>query len=357
MKPIRSEEIDALMTDIRPPAVSLYLPTEHAGPPTRKNAIRFGNLLREATDRLADLDPEARGALLAPLEAMRDENAFWQHQARGLAVFRDRERTAFFSLPVEVESAVHVGPRFAIRPLLPLVHFDGRFHIVEFGQETVKLYAGTRYELRPVLLPEETPTGLTDVVGAELDGPHLQQHSGNGPGRRTLFHGHGAGASKEDGEMRKYAAHVARTLPRAMDPEAPVVLAGTESAIGLFRKVAGWSNLCERWINGAPGRFDRDGLHEKGWAIAGPVIRRRRMRHLDDIEGLESHGRATHTLDDALEAARAGRVEALYLTGRAPNDADFEELARHTWRNGGRIFEVEAPDLPGERTFAAVLRY
>ncbi len=361
MKPIRREDLDALMTDTQGPAISLYLPTVRAGREVQQNPIRFGNLVREVERRLAerdDIDESTRSALLAPLIRMRDDHEFWQHQDHGLAVYRGRERTSAHALPVPVETSAHIGPAFVVRPVLPLVDFDGRFHVVEFGQETVNLYVGTRYELRPVILPEDTPTCLADVVGHRLSGPHVQHHSGNGPGQAAVFHGQGAGETKEDGELRKYAAWVARTLPAAMDPDAPVVLAGTENNVGLFRKVCDWNRLCADWIHGAPGRFEADDLHEKSWAVAEPVIRARRMRHLGAIEGLESKGKATHDLDDAIDAARAGRVEALYLTDAIDADpARIETLARETWIKGGRVFEVDQPMLPGDRTFEAVMRY
>lgn len=360
MKPIRREDLDALMSDTHPPAISLYLPTVRAGREVQQNHIRFGNLLREAEGALTErgVDEPTREALLAPLRRLRDDDTFWQHQDLGLAIYRDRERTAVHALPVPVESRAHVGEVFVVRPVLPLIDYDGRFYVLEFGRETVALHVGTRYELRPVILPEDTPTCLEDVVGERLSGPHVQHHSGNGPGETAVFHGQGAGSTKEDGELRKYTAWVARTLPAAMDPDAPVVLAGTEKLVGLFRKVSGWSTLCDDWIHGATGRFEVGALHAKSWAIAEPVIRARRMKHLDAIEGLESAGKATHDLRAALDAARAGRVEALYLTGAVEGDADqVEALARETWLKGGRVFEVDPPMLPGDRTFEAVMRY
>lgn len=361
MKPIRKEDLDALMADVKPPAITIYLPTVRAGRQVRQNPIRFGNLVRAVQKQLdADdgLDDDARDSLLAPLQVLREDYTFWQHQSEGLVVFRDRDRIAVHPLPVAVDPQAHVGSTYAIRPVLPLMMFDGRFHLLEFGQEDVHLYAGTRYELREVILPEDTPTCLQDVVGHRLEGPHLQHHSGNGAGQTAIFHGQGAGDTKEDGEMRKYATWVAHSLPQAMDPEAPVVLAGTEKTVGLFRRVCGWQTLCDDWVHGAPGSFDAEDLHARAWAIVEPKVRERLMRRLDAIEGLESKGQATHDLDAALDAARQGRVDTLYLTGEMNGEAErIEELARETYDKGGRVFEVEPPMLPGDRAFEAVFRY
>ncbi len=358
-KPVRAEDIDALISAAHPPAISIYLPTIRAGREVRQNAIRFGNLVRDAAAALdaQGVSPEARATALEPLEKLVDDNDFWQHQQHGLAIFRDARSTHVFPLPETVPEAVTVGERFAVRPLLPLVHFDGRYHVLAFGRDDVRLFAGDRHGLRAVELPDDTPTGLIDVVGAQRIGPHVQHHSGNGPGQTAVFHGQGAGADKEDGELRKYTAWVARTLRPALEPNAPVVLAGTERSIGRFRAVADWPTLCEAWIGGAPGDADVDALHAEAWTIVEPVLRARVMTHLGRFDGLESAERATHDLSTALKAARSGRVEALYFSEDAPVDAGFEELAQETWSNGGLIFEVEAPALPGQRAFEAVFRY
>lgn len=381
MTPIRSEDLERLVADAKRPAITIYMPTVKAGRETRQNGIRYRNLLRAVEaelDTRHDLDQATRTALLEPLTALSDDNEFWQHQDEGLVVFRDPEQFATHPLPVAPPEGAHVGRTFTIRHILPLIVEDGRFQVVVFGKEAVQLYVGTRHELREVILPEDCPTSLADALGRELTGPHLQHHSGRGPGKEAIWHGQGAGETKEDGEFYKYASMVGRTLSPALDPNAPIVLAGTEKPVATLREAAGWKGIVDGRIAGAPDtrELDRDKLHREGWALAEPIIMGRLNGDLGRIDGLEARGEATHDLEDAIAAVKQARVKSLYLTADAHQWGDYdggrgrvrldderqrdsvdlvEMLARETWQQGGRVFHVDA--LPSGRKLQAVYRY
>lgn len=383
MKPIRSEELERLMAGATAPAITLYMPTVKAGRETRQNAIRFRNLLRDAEaalDARSDLEPADRDALLAPLRSLREDTEFWQHQDEGLVVFRDREQFSTHPLPEPVAESVEIGRTFAIKRVLPLIIEDGRFQIVVFGMENVQLYVGTRYELRPVILPEDCPTSLQDALGHELTEPHIQQHSGQGAHRAGIWHGQGAGEAEKDGEWYKYATMVARALAPAMAPNAPIVLAGTEKPVSWLREASGWKNIVDGRIAGAPGtrELDETKLHREGWRLVEPQLMGRLNGDLADIAGLESRGLATHDLREAIAAVKQARVKTLYLTDGAQQWGDYdggrgrvridreraddsvelvEMLARETWQQGGRVLRVTETEMPAGRTFQVVYRY
>lgn len=55
MQPLSIDEIKTLVENTQSPCVSLYMPTQKAGPETRQNPIRFKNLIREAEERLTEM--------------------------------------------------------------------------------------------------------------------------------------------------------------------------------------------------------------------------------------------------------------------------------------------------------------
>jgi hypothetical protein len=69
---------------------------------------------------------EADG-LLAPVRELGDDTGFWQHQADGLAVYVAPELMRSFRVPLELDENAVVGPRFRLRPLLPLLAGDGHY--------------------------------------------------------------------------------------------------------------------------------------------------------------------------------------------------------------------------------------
>src|SRR3972149_7777562 len=70
------------------PHVSIYLPTERAGPSTRESPIRLKNLLRTAEEELiaGKMRPTEARDLLAPVRPLEGDYDFWQQQAGGPAI-------------------------------------------------------------------------------------------------------------------------------------------------------------------------------------------------------------------------------------------------------------------------------
>jgi hypothetical protein len=83
--PTRSE-IDSLWQAASPASVSLYVPTE---PESSGDAerIAFKNLTRAALDQLAHAPKDHLVAVEEALADLEEDDDFWRHQARTLAVF------------------------------------------------------------------------------------------------------------------------------------------------------------------------------------------------------------------------------------------------------------------------------
>jgi hypothetical protein len=109
--------------------VSLFMPTHRRSAETKEDQIRFKNLLGEAEKALLDGYPEEQ-ELLEPTRSLLQDNPFWQHQGDGLTVFFSPGEFQYYRLPISLEELVVVGERFHLKPLLPLLSGDGRFHVL-----------------------------------------------------------------------------------------------------------------------------------------------------------------------------------------------------------------------------------
>ena len=89
MKMLNRKELKGLVENPKGPCVSIFIPTHFKGPETQQDPIRLKNLLREAEQRLVELEirPVEARELLAPAAALLDDADFWQHQSNGLALF------------------------------------------------------------------------------------------------------------------------------------------------------------------------------------------------------------------------------------------------------------------------------
>src|SRR3954453_11543755 len=86
---IRREDLEDLLQSPGRPRVSIYMPTFRAGVETQQNPIRLKNLLRSVQQKLEESGMESTDAaeLMTPVRELVDDQAFWQTQSDGLAIF------------------------------------------------------------------------------------------------------------------------------------------------------------------------------------------------------------------------------------------------------------------------------
>ena len=70
MPVLSREELKTIATTPKPMCVSIFMPTQQAGPEIRQNPIRFKNLIKQAEERLIEngLDRSDAVSLLEPAE-------------------------------------------------------------------------------------------------------------------------------------------------------------------------------------------------------------------------------------------------------------------------------------------------
>src|SRR6266404_554897 len=95
------KDLDELLASEAQPAVSLYLPTHVAGREIRQDGIRLKNLLAQTADRLdAEWRRSEIDAFLAPAASLIEDENFWRHQEKGLAVFLAPDFSRVHKLPL-----------------------------------------------------------------------------------------------------------------------------------------------------------------------------------------------------------------------------------------------------------------
>src|SRR5690606_13140680 len=97
-------------------------------------------------------------------EAMqREPDESWWPQSDGVAMFVSADHIEQYRLPLAFQERVVVGPRFFVKPLLPLFQGDGRFYLLAVSQNAVRLFEASRYrisQLEPAGLPKDLQTAL-----------------------------------------------------------------------------------------------------------------------------------------------------------------------------------------------------
>ena len=375
-----ADDVASLLAKTGDTVVSIYLPTHRSGPQTRQDPIRLKNLVNEARIELVDLGmrgPEA-DAFLQPARALVDDHNYWQHQSGGLALFLDDGMRAF-RVQEEFEPRVVVGDAFHVKPLLRVMSRGEQFNVLALSENQVGLLWGTRERVGQVDLPGDVPESLAAALWFEDPERQLQfrQAARAGTGKGAIFHGHGGGKDQPQEEIERFFRAVDGGVRHLLRPNVPLVLAGVERLLPIYREVTSHDPVMDGEVTGNPDRLTPEELHEEAWEIVRPWFDRERRDVLEAIRAAAD--RRLDTVPEAIEAARAGRVAAVLVasdaavwgdpgTGagapevhddRRPGDRDLlDVVVAETWtRSGGSVWVVPSEEIPDGAPVAALLRY
>lgn len=387
------DDLASLASTATAPAVSVYLPTHVRGAETRQGPVRLKNLLTEAHELLTAAGSTAAEAegLLAPGRRLVDDYDFWQHQDVGLAVFLTEQGLQHLSVPLPVDEQVTVGPRFSLKPLLPLLSRGDGFWVLSLTAGQVRLLRGSR----SALVDDRTvdlPAGLDDVsADPDYENP-VQAAPVARPGTGAISIGNAQvyGDSPPDWR-KKQLVELARQVASALDASPhlgglPVVLVADAELGGHFQRASDLGSQLAGTVETNPGALDDTQLHEAALTVLRPQLER---AHAEVVEQFaELHGqddpRAVSGAAAVAAAAHHGRVELVLLRldaaehGRydpetatvslqraGGTDGDgtagatdlVEAAALLTLGSGGGICLLERSELPWVEQMAAVLRF
>jgi hypothetical protein len=255
------------------------------------------------------------------------------------------------------------------------------FFVLALSQNAVKLFEGSPFGLCDIDEPEGVPKSLVDALKYDELEKQLQFQTGTGVGgkgeRAAMFHGQDLADNKE--RIQRYFRQIDQGLRDLLrDEQAPLVLAGVEYLLPIYKEVNTYPHLLNGGITGNPEGVSPEELHRQAWAQVEPYFKREQEEAAARYRQLAGTGRTSHDPGEILPAAYHGRVECLFValsrqqwgdydpgTNRvdlhvAPQPGSFDLLdlaATQTLLNGGAVYAVEPSEVPAETLLAAVFRY
>jgi hypothetical protein len=383
MQLLSKDDLQTLMAVQGDRCVSIYLPTHRLGIEIRQGPILLRNLLREATERLIAVGLRAHEVevLLDPVQELLGDGFVWHHLGEGMALFRSPHLFRHYNLPRAFAPLVVVARRFHVKPLLPLLGEDEAYYALALSQHAVRLFRGTRDDLNEIPL-EHVPHRLeeaTQPVGQEKS---LRFHTAASVSRghwASVYYGSGAGVADTKPRLLQFCHEVEQGVnDRLRDEEAPLVLAGVDYLLALYREVNRYPHLTDTEIVGNPERLRLEDLRAQARAIVHPSFERRRIEALAQYRQFASGPRASARLRAIVPAACQGRVSVLFVAegreqwgtfdpaasllqvhaDRKLEDEDLLDLAAaHTLLAGGTVYSIPPDQMPTEAPLAAVYRY
>ncbi len=367
--------------------VSVYMPTFRSGVDIRQNQIKFKQLLREAEAQLysREMNKKEVESFLNPAANLIDETKFWQNQGDGLALFLDWDGVAFFRLPFEFSESVTVSDRIHLKPLLPLFNGNGQFNVLALSKNQVRLFRCTRQTVKEIELID-APDSMHDMQVDDDPRTKLELRTSSPQGKNQLSYNKVTQAQAnendyEKNELTRYFRAIDESLMKIHEEDVvPMVLAGVEYLIPIYREKSNYPYIVEDFIRGNPELLNGEELKDMGWKIVEPLFNKDRLQAEDKYRQFygQRNKLYANSLEKIIPAAYSGQIESLFLDNRvekwgkydhqnnkiivneSPLDGD-EDLMEYasilTLSRGGNVFSVSPENIPDKSPIAAVLRY
>lgn len=361
-------DIKQLMAVNAPACVSIYLPTSSLPTEAEANRIEFKTLVGRALERLgtSGAEREAVNGIQDGLAELDEDEAFWLHQARSLAVFATPDSVRTFRLPNNLTELVDVSERFIVKPLLRAVTFPQSAYVLALSVNAAKLLSISPDNDPVVVEVAQMPKDALSAVG-------LDSLKDNDPTSRTQ------GEAGRKLRLRQYAQKVDRALRPAIGAsDLPLILAAAQPLDSIFRATSHYPRLAPSTIEGNPDERSDDELAAAARKVLDEVYAQKIETIRETYEVRAGHDRATTDLQRIARAATFGAVDLLLadiddaIDGRVdPETGDLQidesdelgnygvvdEIAKRVLDAGGRVLAVRKEQMPEGASAAAILRF
>ena len=369
--------------------VSLYMPAFRFESETSQNPIRFKNLIKKAREELEEqgLSSTELDEMMAPAYDLLEDSTYWHQQSDGLVMFLTKDGVRFYRLPLHFEELVVTGKRFHLKPLFPIIASNNRFYLLALSQNNVKLYQGTHHSISQIE-SKEIPKSLLEALIYDDEEETLERYSVGEQGPESGDHkGQGTQQAEDTAhrpkdKLRRFFRDVAKGVSETLEDEnTPLLLAGVEYYLPLYREVNKYTHLVEdQIVAGSPDHLKPKELHDKAWELMEPLFLEAQQQSLDQFHHLFGNGEylASDEFAEIVPASVFSRVDTAFVPvgqhlwghydaennavemheEQEAGDEDLLDLvAVNTYLNGGIVHALRTENMPTEQPLAATFRY
>ena len=379
MSVVRRDTIEKLINETQDVNVTIFLPTHKTGEEGKQDAIRLKNLVQKAKTDLLDKGwKESKvDSLFEKVHSMTEENQFWLHQDKGLALYINESYFDVFKIPVSPEENYYIAENFLITPLLELQNHHGIYHVLVLSQNETKMFkiapdATSKIEFVSV------PTSMEEHLKYHVHERSIQQHSGTG-GQNAMFHGQGGDRNEDDKELELFVKHIENKVTKYLKKEnGPLILAGPEKMIAYYKKANKYFNVLEKSIAGNADNKSAKQLADESWAIAEDYFEEDITSDVERFNNLQGSELISTDIEEIVKSAYYGKVDTLFVPmGHRQfgifhpdeNRVDMSEsvngqavdlinyAAVSAIRTGSTLYGLPKSEIPKNSGLAAIYRY
>jgi hypothetical protein len=356
-----------------PPCVTILLPPYHPGETAKSAASLLKGNIQDAARTLSGqgLTKAAVADLLEPLDRLAGDPSSFAGSRWGRAIFCSPEVFCQFQLMQSPKPSMTIAGCFSIRRLLSELWTPKLFYLLALSKESVRLYRCNGEGAESVSLPEGVPATLEEALAFDPPDHDLENRSAAGPSTGAMHavrFGTGSGRETQGAHLSDYYKLVDRGMHKLLhEPGIPLVLAGVEEDLVVYRSVSTHRNLARTSLRG--GAILSVPAVEQVFELSSRLRAEELAYEMEALKGAQAHAVPSRFLTDpdaVVTAAFEGRVHQLYIDQRAEligsyrtwfNEEILNLAAVETLVNGGKAFELPEDMMPAGAAVVAVLRY
>lgn len=363
--------------------ISIYIPTHQSGVEVNEQVdiISFKNALQQINNELKEkVDQALLTKMLEPAYALLRNNKFWYSLSPGLAVFIADGFFKYIKLPIATEEKLLINTAFFLSPIVPLITSKEYFYLLILSKKQAKFYRVDNFGIKYMAI-SELPNGVDDVVHfEEKEGQQLFRTGSSGGGGGANFHGMGSGTPDEKEHISIYLEEVDETLWKEIlnKENVPLVLAGVEYLIPLYKKVSHYKYIWDKYLTGSLEHEDENQLYKQARELMEPYFQEGLNKAKEKYGNQSATALTSSTPEEVIPAAYYSRVSILFaqkseqiwgtfdensnellIHGQQENNDDslMDKAILKTFLNGGDVFIVERDQMPSDSKLAALMRY
>jgi hypothetical protein len=325
---------------------------------------RIHNLIRAIERHLKDagVNSEEEFTLVQPIRTLANAIEEEHDWSIGLILYRSPDLFRYFCLRDTIEAFVAVSQTFRIRPLLSLVSREQKFYVLALSQKHTRLLLYTYQSQQEVQLRRLAPQSLRTWMN-ERDPDHVLDNWATGGPSVGKMKGVVFGANTDRERHEEYLKHFFKEIDKGvhhilLGHTAPLILAGVEEEVAVYRHVNSYPRLMELAVLGSPDAFQPTELHDRAMEIAREIQPPPLQKALDQLKEVFGTKLALYNIDEIVQRAEEGRVADLLLGKESGPQTDLLNLAAvKTLQHRGQAFTVKNSMLPPETDAVAILRY
>lgn len=267
-------QLAALKAWRKPDCVTIYSPYITSNSASKNpNQTQLKVLLNEAEKILLDkhLTQREVNHILEPGFKLIDSDEFTTSSKHSLVLFMHHGFFDFYHLPTEdVDRSVIVGKGFKLWPIVKLIEFNLNYYLLLISSNSTRLFRGDSYRLKEIKFQKTPTTMMQELNIDELPkdrGLHSVARADAEKGSKR-FHGQFEKSQTNKDLLTMYFRRIDKRVNRIIkNKKRPLILAGVDALLPIYRKVNTYPHLSKDELNGNFEHTPLDAVREQACKI------------------------------------------------------------------------------------------